>query len=191
MTSLHSRSDTIDGQGTPIFSAQRPSTRVLSHRFFLLTNQDNQQNLPVCCIPIPARFSIHTTPDTLLIRIQEHISIKAATKMPHAPSPPIVYSFPSADVLSEALASFIIKAQKEAIEKKGKFTVAISGGTLPKTLTALASKPGVKWDKWCVLHPSCIHSYRSSQNRGLTVLLTLTYTMSSGHMRMQASLLRR
>lgn len=71
--------------------------------------------------------------------------------MPHAPSPPTVYSFPTADVLSEALASFIIKAQKEAVEKKGRFTVAISGGTLPSRLTALAGKPGVKWDKWCVI----------------------------------------
>ena len=68
-----------------------------------------------------------------------------------APSPPILYSFSSSTELCDALADFIIKAQKEAIEKKGRFTVAISGGSLPKQLNALINKPGVKWDKWCAL----------------------------------------
>lgn len=68
--------------------------------------------------------------------------------MPNSASKPIVYSFSSTAELSDALASFIIKAQKESIDKKGRFTVAISGGSLPKTLTALANKQGVKWDKW-------------------------------------------
>jgi len=61
---------------------------------------------------------------------------------------PIVYSFPDTSTLSDSLADYIIKAQRESIDKRGRFTIAISGGSLPKTLTALITKPGVKWDKW-------------------------------------------
>ncbi|KAI0932442.1 hypothetical protein AcW1_000435 [Taiwanofungus camphoratus] len=73
--------------------------------------------------------------------------------MPHAaPSPPVLCSFSSSTELCDALAHFIIKAQKESIEKKGKFTVALSGGSLPKQLNALIDRPGVKWDKWQVFY---------------------------------------
>ncbi|KAH9835744.1 6-phosphogluconolactonase [Rhodofomes roseus] len=69
-----------------------------------------------------------------------------------APSSPILYSFPSSTELCDALANFIIKAQKESIEKKGRFSVAISGGSLPTQLNALINKPGVRWDKWQVFY---------------------------------------
>lgn len=66
-----------------------------------------------------------------------------------APAAPIFISFPTVDELSESLAKFVLKAQKEALEKKGRFTVAVSGGSLPKTLAkGLVGNPGVKWDKW-------------------------------------------
>lgn len=64
------------------------------------------------------------------------------------PSPPVLYSFESPNELSEKLAAFIAKAQKEAIDKKGRFTVALSGGSLPKQLNKLIDNPAVKWDKW-------------------------------------------
>ena len=61
-----------------------------------------------------------------------------------------MYSFTNPEELVESLAHFIIKAQKEALAKKGRFTIAISGGSLPKQLNGLIGKPGVKWDKWSV-----------------------------------------
>jgi 6-phosphogluconolactonase len=67
-----------------------------------------------------------------------------------APAQPVVYSFSDTSKLADSLAEYILKAQREAVEKRGRFTVAISGGSLPKTLTALITKPGVKWDKWQV-----------------------------------------
>jgi len=70
----------------------------------------------------------------------------------HSPAPPVLSVFPTSQELCDAVADFIIKAQKEAIEKKGKFTVAVSGGSLPKQLNALIDKPGVKWDKWQVFY---------------------------------------
>ncbi|THH16759.1 hypothetical protein EW146_g3927 [Bondarzewia mesenterica] len=72
--------------------------------------------------------------------------------MPHTVVPPTLYSFPNSPALADALATFILKAQKEAIEKKGKFTVALSGGTVPNTLTALIHKHGIKWDKWQIFY---------------------------------------
>ena len=71
----------------------------------------------------------------------------------HAPSAPVLCSFTNADELIESLAQFIIKAQKEAIQKKGRFTVAVSGGSLPKQLNGLIDKPAIKWDKWSVIFP--------------------------------------
>ncbi|EJD04027.1 6-phosphogluconolactonase [Fomitiporia mediterranea MF3/22] len=68
------------------------------------------------------------------------------------PLDPILYSFPSSDALVESLAQFVIKTQKDAIEKKGRFTLAISGGSLPKQLNGLIGKPGVKWDLWHVYY---------------------------------------
>jgi 6-phosphogluconolactonase len=76
-----------------------------------------------------------------------------------APTQPILYSFPDTSNLSDSLADYILKSQKEAIDKRNRFTVAISGGSLPKTLTALISKPGVQWDKWQVSFFSpCLHT---------------------------------
>jgi 6-phosphogluconolactonase len=66
------------------------------------------------------------------------------------PTPPVVYSFSDTSKLSDSLAEYILKAQRESIDKRGRFTVAISGGSLPNTLSALISKSGVKWDKWQV-----------------------------------------
>jgi len=70
----------------------------------------------------------------------------------HPPTRPVVYSFPDSSNLSDSLAEYILKAQKQAIDKHGRFTVAISGGSLPKTLTALITKQDVKWDKWRVFY---------------------------------------
>ena len=77
------------------------------------------------------------------------------------PTQPVVYSFSDTSHVSDSLAEYIIKAQKEAIDKRRRFTIAISGGSLPKTLTALLTKPGVQWDKWQVqpLPPPPVYRY--------------------------------
>ncbi|OJT12594.1 hypothetical protein TRAPUB_10835 [Trametes pubescens] len=73
--------------------------------------------------------------------------------MPHsAPAAPVLHTFPGIGELQTALANFIVRAQKESIEKKGRFTVAISGGSLPQQLAGLVDNPAVKWDKWQVFY---------------------------------------
>jgi len=61
-----------------------------------------------------------------------------------------VFSFPDSTHLTKALAEFVLHAQTEAIHKKGKFTIAISGGSLAKQLGGLVGQPSARWDKWHV-----------------------------------------
>lgn len=65
-----------------------------------------------------------------------------------APNPVVLYSFPSGDDVVRDLAAFILKAQFEAIDKRGKFTLALSGGSLPKMLRGLVGAQDVEWTKW-------------------------------------------
>ncbi|KAH7920086.1 6-phosphogluconolactonase [Leucogyrophana mollusca] len=69
------------------------------------------------------------------------------------PNAPVLYSFPSPEELVSPLADFVLKAQKESIDKKGRFTLAISGGSLPKQLKGLIKLgDAVKWSKWQVFY---------------------------------------
>jgi len=85
------------------------------------------------------------------------------------PSTPVLYSFPSSDKLISSLADFIIKAQADSIEKKGRFTVALSGGSLPKMLKGLIGKSGIKWDKWQVYYADerAVHLDHPDSNHAL------------------------
>merc|ERR1711939_402229 len=67
----------------------------------------------------------------------------------HSPTPPVLYTFPSPDEVSKSLAEFVINAQNEAVAKRDKFKLAISGGSLAATLAKhLVGNDRVKWDKW-------------------------------------------
>jgi len=53
----------------------------------------------------------------------------------------------AADLFETAAAMFVTQAT-EAVRTNGRFTVALSGGSTPKSLYALlATKPGIPWDK--------------------------------------------
>ena len=72
---------------------------------------------------------------------------------PRDKAPPVLYKFPSSDELSSKLADFVIRIQNEALERRGKFTIALSGGSLPTILARHLvgrSDNAVKWDKWQV-----------------------------------------
>jgi 6-phosphogluconolactonase len=73
------------------------------------------------------------------------------TSMTHQPpNAPILNLFESTDALADSLAAFILKAQRESIDKKGRFTIAFSGGSLSKMLKGLIGNRAAKWDKWSV-----------------------------------------
>jgi 6-phosphogluconolactonase len=77
---------------------------------------------------------------------------RSDTLLASTPADPVLYSFSTADDVSRALADFVVKAQNEGITKRDKFTLAVSGGSLPKVLAKdLVGREDVKWDKWCVL----------------------------------------
>jgi len=66
------------------------------------------------------------------------------------PNPPILFAVDNSELVND-LAAFIIKTQRNAIDKKGRFTIALSGGSLPKMLRGLIDKD-VKWNKWHVFY---------------------------------------
>jgi hypothetical protein len=69
-----------------------------------------------------------------------------------APSPPVLFSFPAthqSDDLPAAVGQFIHEAQQQSILRRGRFCVALSGGSMPKILAeALIGDDRIVWDKW-------------------------------------------
>jgi 6-phosphogluconolactonase len=70
--------------------------------------------------------------------------------MPNSAAAPVLYKYPGAPELQSSLANFILKAQTDAIAKRDKFTIALSGGSLPDNLSKLKDVEGIQWDKWQV-----------------------------------------
>ncbi|KAJ8325119.1 hypothetical protein BDV3_007305 [Batrachochytrium dendrobatidis] len=63
-----------------------------------------------------------------------------------------LYSFSSKDAVSVALNSLIERLSADAISKRGVFTIAVSGGSLPKILAAhLCHNKSIDFSKWHVL----------------------------------------
>ncbi|KAF2224984.1 6-phosphogluconolactonase [Elsinoe ampelina] len=66
--------------------------------------------------------------------------------------PPSLYSFPTTGEVAAALRTYVITQQNAALERHGVFRVAVSGGSLPKTLAqGLLSQSGsdkVDFNKW-------------------------------------------
>ncbi|KAI5478584.1 6-phosphogluconolactonase [Pseudohyphozyma bogoriensis] len=65
---------------------------------------------------------------------------------------PVLFSFPAtkeADDLSAAVGQFVVEAQMQSIERRGRFCIALSGGSMPAILAeALLNDERVLWDKW-------------------------------------------
>ncbi|KAG0303468.1 suppressor of los1-1 [Dissophora globulifera] len=62
-----------------------------------------------------------------------------------------IYTFPDGTTLSEGLDKYVAKLSSESIKRHGKFTVALSGGSLPKQLSAsLKHNTSVDFSKWIV-----------------------------------------
>lgn len=65
-----------------------------------------------------------------------------------------LYAFPGVDALAPALRAYVFSCQEAGIQRHGVFKVAVSGGSLPKTLAQALLAPGagphdsIKWDKW-------------------------------------------
>lgn len=68
------------------------------------------------------------------------------------PAKPILHSFPTKQDIRSPLAAYVFDLQKDAIAKKGKFTVAVSGGSLPEQLSELVGMQvdgiQVGWEHW-------------------------------------------
>jgi 6-phosphogluconolactonase len=69
---------------------------------------------------------------------------------------PNLYAFNDIDALAKALRTYVLNCQHAAFERHGTFKVAVSGGSLPKTLAQGLLAPGssardtVSWAKWVI-----------------------------------------
>ncbi|KAH7329152.1 hypothetical protein B0I35DRAFT_404405 [Stachybotrys elegans] len=67
---------------------------------------------------------------------------------------PNLFAFPAVDALAPALRSYIIQSQAAGFSRHNTFKVAVSGGSLPKTLAAALLAPSsgpddvVDWSRW-------------------------------------------
>ncbi|KAF2643299.1 6-phosphogluconolactonase [Massarina eburnea CBS 473.64] len=71
--------------------------------------------------------------------------------------PPNLFAFQSASELAPSLRQYILEAQASALSRHGTFRVALSGGSLPKTLAQALLKETngegkVQWAKWEIFY---------------------------------------
>jgi len=59
-------------------------------------------------------------------------------------SPPIIRVFPDAEAVSRAAAEEFVRRASDAIAARGRFTVALSGGSTPKRLYELLAEPALR-----------------------------------------------
>ncbi|KAH9470405.1 hypothetical protein MJO28_003730 [Puccinia striiformis f. sp. tritici] len=71
----------------------------------------------------------------------------APSTTPHQQS---IYALPK-DQVARSLGDSVVKAQDKALSKRSRFTLAVSGGSLAKTLIdGLTGRDEVKCDRWVV-----------------------------------------
>lgn len=64
---------------------------------------------------------------------------------------PTIGQYPSVDRLIEAAHAMILATAEEAIAVRGRFAIALSGGSTPRPLyRALAQDPSIDWTKWWI-----------------------------------------
>ncbi|KAG5928689.1 hypothetical protein E4U42_000118 [Claviceps africana] len=75
-----------------------------------------------------------------------------------AKSQPNLYAFPSTSVLAPALRAYIVQSQNAGLERHDVFKVAVSGGSLPKTLAQALLAPSqgpqdkIDFSKWEIFY---------------------------------------
>ena len=62
-----------------------------------------------------------------------------------------ICSYPTVQELSKALADYVANLSRETVSARNRFTVGLSGGSLPRILAAeLKHRTDIDWDKWIV-----------------------------------------
>lgn len=64
------------------------------------------------------------------------------------------YIFDDRQLLSDFVINFILKTAEEAIQKKGYFSIALSGGSMPQVVCQIVNaseKSMIDWPKWIIL----------------------------------------
>ena len=104
----------------------------------------------------------------------------------HSATATQIYTFPDVAALSQGLDRYVAKLSAEAIKRHGKFTIAISGGSLPKQLSAvLKHNPSVDFVRrcsniMCIVYvlPCLCGNEIAEQEDGMFILLNSSYLAS-------------
>jgi 6-phosphogluconolactonase len=67
-------------------------------------------------------------------------------------SEPHIHAFSDLDALSEAAAQYVAESARRAIDERGRFVLALAGGSTPRRLYQLLASPAwrdqIEWDRW-------------------------------------------
>lgn len=80
-----------------------------------------------------------------------------------------VVQFANTDAGAQGIARLVQQAAEDAIKQKGSFTLVLSGGSLLKGLTPLATIKGMDWSKWHIFYVderNVAHSNPDSTHKG-------------------------
>ena len=94
---------------------------------------------------------------------------------------PDIHLFPDADALTLGAAEFVTDEAQRSIEMMGRFTIALSGGSTPRSLYETLATPAfakrIDWDKWHLFwgDERAVHPYHADSNYRMTKLALLDH----------------
>src|SRR5689334_8520673 len=85
--------------------------------------------------PVKSKSSKAASPKKSAVQKLERIARSAPARKPKVPSfDPEVRVYPTPNILFEEAAPFVMQMAREAADARGRFVVALSGGSTPKGL---------------------------------------------------------
>ena len=89
-----------------------------------------------------------------------------------------IHLFPDADGLARGAAAFVAAAAEQSIRRRGRFTIALSGGSTPRRLyETLAEDEEPDWANWHVFWSDerCVRREHADSNYGMAKLALLDH----------------
>jgi len=158
---LSAATASYQGNDTPRSAEPSPSDRSSSNGFGLdqtheltgetaMTDENEEVGSSIelnLTEPLPSITKRPPTP----VNYDHDVSLESVTVDESIPPPPSPILLPFQDLteISEALAQFVFEAQEVALQRHGKFQLALGGSILPQVLgEGLAGDDRICWEKW-------------------------------------------
>jgi hypothetical protein len=148
----------IQGASSSHSTPQLNGQRTADHRIEPLPANPTSKSSPSSATSSPStrslslfkpRLSIGNNLLSNIFRSQTSTTVADPPPVVVDPLAPILQCYESPDGMSQDLTNYIISAQDQALERHQKFTLALSGGSLPNLIASgLIKNPKVKWESW-------------------------------------------